>query len=195
MDDYYHYYYDYIRSDASASTNRNMTSTLMHRVSSSTSSNTIVSVTVPWTISATVQPRMDQQQVNQLCECEDDYEGLHHPQPPPPVPSYVYLLASQPVQRDTHKKRTSTYILAHKINWMRTQEIKVFNLIYPKARAVTAQAMADVAPADAKLSLLHALMWFPPRNFDIIPRTAASMENVKKNMVAPFPPKPEFKAT
>lgn len=41
---------------------------------------------------------------------------------------------------------------------MRTQEIKVFNLIYPKARAVTAQAMADVAPADAKLSLLHALM-------------------------------------
>lgn len=65
--------------------------------------------------------------------------------------------------------------------------------MYPMARAVTAQAMTDVAPADAKLSLLQNLRWFAPINFDTIPRTAANMEKVKKNMVAPFPPKPEEK--
>lgn len=31
-------------------------------------------------------------------------------------------------------------------------------MVYPKAKAVTAQATIDVAPADAKLSLLHVLM-------------------------------------
>lgn len=38
------------------------------------------------------------------------------------------------------------------------QNIEGGLVIYPMARAVTAQATTDVAPADAKLSLLHALM-------------------------------------
>lgn len=62
--------------------------------------------------------------------------------------------------------------------------------MYPKARAVMAQATIEDAPAAAKLSFLHALMWLPPANFDITPTTPASMEKVRKNMVAPFPPKP-----
>ena len=72
-------------------------------------------------------------------------------------------------------------------------EVSLVCMTYPNARAVTAQATIDVAPADAKLSLLHVLMWFPPKSLDTMPRTAASMEKVKKNMVAPFPPKPERK--
>lgn len=56
---------------------------------------------------------------------------------------------------------------------------------------MTAQAIIDVAPAAAKLSFLHALMWFPPKNFDTIPRTDASNAKIKKNIVAPLPPKPE----
>ena len=63
--------------------------------------------------------------------------------------------------------------------------------MYPKARTVMAQATIEDAPAAAKLSFLHALMWLLPANFDTIPTTPASMEKVKKNIVAPFPPKPE----
>lgn len=51
--------------------------------------------------------------------------------------------------------------------------------------------MRDEAPAPAKLSLLQVLRWFPPMNFDTIPNTEASNANVKKNIVAPFPPKPK----
>lgn len=62
--------------------------------------------------------------------------------------------------------------------------------MYPKARAVTAQATSEDDPAAARLSLLQALMWVPPANFDTRPTTAANMANVKNRPVAPFPPKP-----
>lgn len=64
------------------------------------------------------------------------------------------------------------------------------NCSYPKARAVMAQAMSDKAAAAARLSFLQALIWLPPASFETIPTTAASMANVRKNIVAPFPPKP-----
>ena len=63
-------------------------------------------------------------------------------------------------------------------------------IIYPKAKAVMAQAMSAEVAAEARLSLRHALMWLPPANFDTIPTTAANIENVRKKIVAPFPPKP-----
>lgn len=51
--------------------------------------------------------------------------------------------------------------------------------------------MSEEAAAAARLSFLQALMWFPPASFETIPTTAASMEKIRKNDVAPFPPKPE----
>lgn len=67
--------------------------------------------------------------------------------------------------------------------------------MYPNARAVTAQATSEDDPAEARLSFLQALIWLPPANFDTTPTTPANMENVRKNIVAPFPPKPEPKYT
>lgn len=58
------------------------------------------------------------------------------------------------------------------------------------ARAVIAHATMEEAPAAAKLSFLQNLIWFAPANFDATPTTAANIENVKKNCVAPLPPKP-----
>ena len=63
-------------------------------------------------------------------------------------------------------------------------------IIYPKASTVTAHATKEDAPAAARLSFLHNLIWLPPANFDTIPSTAASIANVKNKPVAPFPPKP-----
>lgn len=57
-----------------------------------------------------------------------------------------------------------------------------------------AQAIKEVDPAAARLSLLQALMWLPPMNFDATPRTPANRAKVRKNIVAPFPPKPENKS-
>jgi len=92
--------------------------------------------------------------------------------------------------------RTQIHFLTNPSSKTKLFFLSKFNLIsmlYPNARAVTPQATTDEAPADAKLSLLHVLMWLPPKNFDTMPRTAASIEKIKKNMVAPFPPKPESK--
>lgn len=61
---------------------------------------------------------------------------------------------------------------------------------YPKASAVRAQATIDEDPAAARLSLLQALRWPAPANFDATPITPAIMEKIRKNIVAPFPPKP-----
>lgn len=62
--------------------------------------------------------------------------------------------------------------------------------IYPKASAVTAQAIIAVDAAAARLSFLQTLIWFPPRNLDTAPVTPANMAKVKKKGVAEFPPKP-----
>ncbi len=53
-----------------------------------------------------------------------------------------------------------------------------------------AHATTDDDAAADRLSLLQALMWFLPRNFDPTPRTPANKAKVKKNIVAPLPPKP-----
>lgn len=58
-----------------------------------------------------------------------------------------------------------------------------------------AHAMMDEDPAAAKLSLLHALIWLAPANFETTPITPASRANTRKNMVAPLPPKPWEKET
>jgi hypothetical protein len=53
-----------------------------------------------------------------------------------------------------------------------------------------AQATSEADPAAARLSPLHALMWAPPTNLDTMPTTQANIAKVRKNPVAPFPPKP-----
>lgn len=54
-----------------------------------------------------------------------------------------------------------------------------------------AHAMIEEDPAAAKLSFLHALIWLDPASFDTTPITPASIAKTRKNIVAPFPPKPE----
>lgn len=58
--------------------------------------------------------------------------------------------------------------------------------------AVKAQAMIDDDTAAAKLSPLHDLIWLAPANFETTPTTPAISANTRKNIVAPFPPKPEI---
>lgn len=61
---------------------------------------------------------------------------------------------------------------------------------YPMARAVTAHATIEADPAAARLSFRQNLIWLPPASFEAIPITAAKIEKVRKNGVAPLPPKP-----
>lgn len=54
-----------------------------------------------------------------------------------------------------------------------------------------AQAISEEDAAAARLSFLQALMWIAPASFEMIPMTPARRAKMRKNIVAPFPPKPE----
>lgn len=47
-------------------------------------------------VGAAVEAGVKQEHINRLRDSQNYDEGLHHPQPPSPPPSHVYLLARQP---------------------------------------------------------------------------------------------------
>lgn len=139
----------------------------------------VVRVPVAGAVLAAEDAGVQHEDVEQLGEGEDDDEGLQHPQPPPPVPPHVDLLAGQPARTPPHPTTTAISRTAAEADWrMRRKEKN--RKTHPKASAVTAQATVAEAAAAARLSLRQDRMWLPPASLEATPSTPARMANTRK---------------
>lgn len=145
------------------------------------SSNSIVAVTVAWSVPAAVQTGMQQHYIQQLRECQDYNECFHYLQPPHSLPSYVYLIACK------HAFQLSMTPFNHHI-------LSLIYLMwnqkgYMKARLVTDHATREYDLSATRLSFLHALRWLPPMNFDTILRKKSWYGKLQEELCWSIPSK------